>query len=87
MWSCSPMHLRELADARAAGYEAYVLFVIQMEDCCYFTPNRATDPAFADALSAAVAAGVEVRALTCRVTENGMWIYTPTEVRLTAQKM
>ena len=80
-------HLRELAEARAAGYEAYVLFVIQMEDCRYFTPNRATDPAFADALSAAVAAGVEVRALTCRVTENGMWIRDFAEVRLTAQKM
>lgn len=80
-------HLRELADARAAGYEAYVLFVIQMEDCRYFTPNRATDPAFADALSAAVAAGVEVRAVTCRVAEDGMWIRDFAEVRLTAQKM
>ena len=80
-------HLRELCEARARGYEAYVLFVIQMEECRYFTPNRATDPAFADALAAAVAAGVEVRAVTCRVTEDGMWIHAPAEVRLTPQKM
>ena len=80
-------HLWELSEARAQGYEAYVLFVIQMEDCRYFTPNRATDPAFAEALMAAAEVGVEVLAVTCRVTENGMWIYTPTEVRLTAQKM
>ena len=80
-------HLRELCEARAKGYEAYALFVIQMEDCRYFTPNRHTDPAFACALSDAVEAGVEVRAVTCRVTEERMWIHAPVEVRLTPQKM
>lgn len=75
-------HLRELADARQNGYEAYVFFVIQMEDCRYFTPNRATHAAFADALSEAAVAGVEIRAVTCRVTEGGMEIGRPVPVRL-----
>jgi sugar fermentation stimulation protein A len=63
-------HLRELAEAVREGYEAYVFFVIQMEDCRYFTPNDATDPAFASALRSAAAQGVRVKCLNCKVTEN-----------------
>ena len=63
-------HLRELAEAVREGYEAYVFFVIQMENCRYFTPNDATDPAFASALRSAAAQGVYVKCLNCKVTEN-----------------
>ena len=65
-------HLKELAAARAEGYEAYVFFVIQMEDCRYFTPNRDTHPIFADELRLAQAAGVEVVALNCKVTPDSI---------------
>jgi sugar fermentation stimulation protein A len=75
-------HLRELMDAKENGYEAYVFFVIQMEDCRYFTPNRATHAAFADALTEAAAAGVEIRAVTCRVTEDSLFVLGSAEVRL-----
>ena len=34
-------HVQELKKARKAGYEAYVLFVIQMKGVRYFTPNMA----------------------------------------------
>jgi sugar fermentation stimulation protein A len=63
-------HLRELAVAKQNGYEAYVLFVIQMQHCSHFEPNRETHPEFADALSQAAAAGVELRAMSCHVGED-----------------
>lgn len=75
-------HLRELMDAKENGYEAYVLFVIQMQRCRYFTPNRATHAAFADALIEAAAAGVEIRAVTCCVTEDSLSVDRPAEVAL-----
>ena len=75
-------HLRELMDAKENGYEAYVLFVIQMQRCRYFTPNRATHAAFADALVEAAAAGVEIRAVTCRVTEDSLRVDRLAEVIL-----
>ncbi len=75
-------HLRELLDAVKNGYEAFVFFVIQMDACEYFTPNRATDPAFALALEQAAAQGVELRAVTCRVVENGLEISDLAEIRL-----
>ena len=43
-------HLQELIRAVQAGYEAYVVFIIQMKDVLYFTPNTITHPAFAKAL-------------------------------------
>ncbi len=67
-------HLRELADAAAQGYEAYVLFVVQMKDVHIFRPNRATHPEFADALKEAAAAGVRVLAVDCTVTPDSMTI-------------
>ena len=62
-------HLQTLTRLAQEGYRACVLFVIQMQGAAYFTPNRRTDPDFADALEAAAAAGVELLAMDCRVTD------------------
>lgn len=75
-------HLRELTALAKQGYGAYVLFVIQMADVAYLHPNDATDPAFGHALRAAAAAGVQVLAMDCTVTENSMAIRNPVTVRL-----
>ena len=75
-------HIRELMAAVREGYEASVVFVVQMENCSYFTPNRETHPDFADALIEARAAGVGVFAFSCHVTESSLWIAEPVEVRL-----
>ena len=67
-------HLRELVQAASEGLGAYVLFVIQMSDVNYLHPNDATDPAFGRALREAAAAGVQVLAVDCAVTEDTMLI-------------
>lgn len=63
-------HLRELAEAKRNGFRAAVLFVIAMEGIESFSPNAETDSAFAAALSDAAKAGVEIYALSCKVTPN-----------------
>ena len=75
-------HLRELALAHAQGYETAVLFLIQMTGPTLFTPNDATDPAFATALREASAAGVHVWAWDCRVTPSTLLPGKPLPVRL-----
>ena len=75
-------HLQHLAQAVREGYETYVLFVIQMADVLYLHPNDATDPAFGAALRAASAAGVQILAMDCAVTENTMVIRDPVPVVL-----
>ena len=63
-------HLKELVSCIAQGYEAYVLFVVQMERVKYFTPNDKTHPAFGQALREAAKLGVQVQAVDCIVTED-----------------
>ena len=67
-------HLRGLRECAEEGYGAYVLFVIQMSDVKYLHPNDATDPDFGTALREAAAAGVQVLAVDCTVTEDSMAI-------------
>lgn len=75
-------HLRGLAELARQGYGAYVLFVIQMPDVKYLHPNDVTDPAFGAALREAAAAGVQVLAMDCAVTESTMEIRLPVLVKL-----
>lgn len=63
-------HMGELVQAVAQGYRAMALLIVQMSGCTAFRPNWETDPAFCQALRDARAAGVEVRAVDCRVTPN-----------------
>ena len=58
-------HLEELMAAKAAGYEAAVCFIVQMEGMGHLEPNDATHPEFGAALRRCVRAGVEVFALEC----------------------
>jgi sugar fermentation stimulation protein A len=75
-------HLLELAQARRAGYAAAMLFLVQRDDALRFSPNRETDPAFADALAEAAAAGVEVLCFDCEVTADSMTARSPVPVKL-----
>lgn len=75
-------HLHELCSAVQAGYEAYILFVIQMENVKYLHPNDTTDPDFGLALRQAAAAGVHVLAMSCKVTPDSMTIQAPIPVML-----
>ena len=67
-------HLRGLTQAVREGCGGFVLFVIQMAEVKHLHPNDATDPEFGKALREAAAAGVEVLAVDCHVTEDSMAI-------------
>ena len=67
-------HLRELVKAKQEGYEAAVLFVIQMKGIKEFRPNEERDPAFTAALREASAAGVKILAYDCQVEVGKVWM-------------
>ena len=75
-------HLRGLTELAQKGYGAYALFVIQMADVKYLHPNDDTDPAFGKALREAAAAGVQILAMDCAITEDTMEIRLPVLVKL-----
>lgn len=63
-------HLRELTDARREGYRAMLVFLIQMENTKYFTPNKLMDVQFAEALQYAHDNGVEILSYDCSISES-----------------
>ena len=75
-------HLKGLIRAHEEGYEAYVLFVIQMKGILGFTPNDITHPAFGEALRQAHKAGVHVLAYDCLITPDTMAVDLPVRVML-----
>ena len=75
-------HVRELTECLKQGFEAYLVFIVQMQGPRYFTPNEETDPAFASALKLAAEAGVQVLARDCRVTADSMTVDKPLPVML-----
>lgn len=75
-------HVEELIACREAGYEAGILFVIQMKKIHYLEPNDRTHPAFGEALRRAEKAGVQILAVDCLVTPDSITADQRIEVRL-----
>ena len=64
-------HVKGLDNSKE-NYLTFVLFVIQMEDAKFFTPNYLTDPGFARGLKEASENGVKVLAYDSIVTKNSI---------------
>ena len=73
-------HVEELIRCMKDGYEAYLLFVIQMKGITLFEPNWNTHPAFGEVLQRAQKAGVNLIARDCLVTEDTIEIRDPVEI-------
>ena len=65
-------HLGELADMARDGHRAVLLYLVQRTDCTSVSVAGDIDPAYAAAYAAAQAAGVEVMALDCAISPQGI---------------
>lgn len=65
-------HVEELVEAHAQGYEAYLIFVVQMKGISHVEPNWKTQPAFGEALKKARQAGVHLLAYDCLVEKDSL---------------
>lgn len=63
-------HLNGLAKWVTEGNKAMALFIVQMNNVKYFTPNKETHPEFAEVLTKAKNQGVEVIAVECEAGES-----------------
>lgn len=74
-------HVDALIAEKAAGRRAAIVFCVQRDDVNRVRPACEIDPAFSDALAAAVAAGVEVYAYGAEVSPNEIRLARRLEVR------
>ncbi len=75
-------HINELISAIENGYNAYIIFVIQMKGVHKFVPNDVTHKEFGEALRKAQKAGVKIIALDCIVKENEIYIDSNVDIQL-----
>lgn len=76
-------HIRELISAKKEGFEAYIMFVVQMKGINCFSPNRETHPEFADAIFEAEKNGVKIFCYGCTVTPDSIAITDTLPIKLT----
>lgn len=75
-------HIRELMKCIDDGYEAYLLFVVQMKGVTEVRPNYATHREFGEALTEAAAKGVKIMAVDCIVTPDSITVDETVRVEL-----
>ena len=75
-------HLRGLMECVKEGYEAYAVFIIQMEDVKHFEPNYKTHREFGELLKEAQEKGVKIIAIDCHVTPDTLTAGKPVEICL-----
>ena len=75
-------HVKELCRCIEDGYEAYIMFVVQMANVKYFEPNEAIHPEFGAALREAQQAGVHILAYACDVRKDLINLSKPVRVYL-----
>jgi len=75
-------HLVELSDMVREGHRAVMFYLVQRDDADAFTVAADIDPTYAEHLTDAMKAGVEVVAYTCRITPQDIVVTDPVKVRL-----
>ncbi len=75
-------HLAELTDMVSQGARAMMVYLVQRQDGGRFSIAADIDPAYAMALGAAMAAGVEALCYRCRVTAERIDVTAPLRMEL-----
>lgn len=75
-------HIHELIQCVKNGYEAYILFVIQMKDIKEFRPNDETHAEFGHVLRKAAQKGVNILAVDCSITKDSIEISDNIPIKL-----
>lgn len=75
-------HMEELIRCMEDGYEAYLLFVIQMKGIVKFEPNWNTHWEFGETLRKAAHAGVKLLAYDCLIEQDRIELRDPVPIDL-----
>ena len=65
-------HIEELIKANKKGYEIYIAFIVQREDCDQFTIANDIDPEYSELLSKAVKKNLNILCYDCKFSPKGI---------------
>ncbi len=72
MTSRGAKHIEELIKASKKGYEVYIAFIIQREDCNQFAIASDIDPEYSELLSKAVKKKLNILCYDCKFSSKGI---------------
>jgi sugar fermentation stimulation protein A len=73
-------HLKELENAIKLGYESYLLYLVQREDCNQFQIAKDIDPLYHSGFLQAKKNGVKFISYACKVSEKEIYINKPIKI-------
>ena len=65
-------HINELLKASKKNYKIFIIYVIQRNDCKYFTIAKDIDPNYANALNKAVKKKLNILCYDCKFSSKGI---------------
>ena len=63
-------HLKELINAKKKGFQSYILYLIQREDCDSFKIAEDIDKKYKDAFNKAIKSGVKILCYDCKLSNE-----------------
>jgi sugar fermentation stimulation protein A len=75
-------HIDELIKAKNKGYDIYLMFVIQRDDCDQFSIARDIDPKYADLLSDAVKKKLNILCYDCKFSPKGIKLNKQIKIKI-----
>ena len=75
-------HIEELLKAKIQGYDVYLIFVIQREDCNQFSIARDIDPKYADLLLGAIKKKLNILCYDCKFTSKGIKLNKQIKIKI-----
>ncbi len=75
-------HIKELINANKKGYDIFILYVIQRDDCNKFTLAKDIDPEYCELLSKAVKKNLKVICYDCKFSTKGIKLNREIEFKI-----
>ena len=75
-------HIDELIKAKAKGYDVYLMFVIQRDDCDRFSIAKDIDPKYADLLSDAIKKNLNILCYDCKFSPKGIKLNKQIKIKI-----
>jgi len=75
-------HIDELIKAKIKGYDVYLIFVIQRDDCDQFSIARDIDPKYADLLLDAIKKKLNILCYDCKFSPKGIKLNKQIKIKI-----
>ena len=75
-------HINELIKAKNKGYDIYLMFVIQRDDCDRFSIAKDIDPKYADLLSEAIKKKLNILCYDCKFSPKGIKLNKQIKIKI-----